>query len=85
MRSPVSRRALGAYNAITSRGFGHRELAHAEIVEDEQGHGDQELHVFFAGAVERGFGEIIEQGMGFAIEHAVMPTKPYLVLSREIT
>ena len=27
--------------------------------------------MFFAGAVERGFGEIIEQGVGFAIEHAI--------------
>jgi hypothetical protein len=27
--------------------------------------------VLFAGAVERGFGQIIEQGVGLAIEHAV--------------
>jgi hypothetical protein len=52
-------------------GGGERQLAHAEIVEDERGHGDQELHVLFTGAVERGFGEIIEQGVGLAIEHAV--------------
>ena len=32
---------------------------------------DQELHVLFAGAVERGFGQLIEQGVGLAVEHAV--------------
>ena len=31
----------------------------------------KELHVLFAGAVESGFGRFIEQGVGFAVEHAV--------------
>jgi len=52
-------------------GGGERQLAHSEVVEDEQGHGDQELHVLFAGAVESGFGQLIEQGVGFAVEHAI--------------
>jgi hypothetical protein len=30
----------------------------------------QELHVLFAGAVDCGFGQLIEQGMGLAVEHA---------------
>ena len=32
---------------------------------------DQELHVLFARAVERGFGEFLEQDVGLAVEHAI--------------
>ena len=33
MRSPVSRRALGECNAITSRRFGHSELTFVDTLE----------------------------------------------------
>ena len=52
-------------------GGGERQLAHAQIVDDEQGHCHQELHLFFACAVECCFCEFIEQGVGFTVEHAV--------------
>ena len=52
-------------------GGGEGQLAHAEIINDQQGHSHQRLHVLFARAVERGFGEFIEQGVGLAIEHAI--------------
>ena len=52
-------------------GGGEGQLAHPQIVEDEQGDGHQELHVFFAGAVESGFGQFVEQGVGLAVEHAI--------------
>ena len=39
---------------------GERQLAHSEVIEDEQGDGHQELHVLFATAVQRGFGQLIE-------------------------
>ena len=41
-------------------GGGERQLAHSQIVDDEQGHGHQEPHVLFASAVERGFGQCSE-------------------------
>jgi len=31
----------------------------------------QELHLFFARTVERGFGQIVEQSVGFAIEQTI--------------
>jgi hypothetical protein len=49
--------------------------------------------VLFAGAVERGFGEILEQGVRLAIEHAVSlldgglaggPLKPAFGLSGDV-
>jgi hypothetical protein len=42
-----------------------------QIVDDQQGHGHEELHLFFACAVECRFCEFIEQGVGFTVEHAV--------------
>jgi len=50
---------------------GERQLAHAKVVDDEQGHGHQKLHGFFAHAIERGVGQLVEQGVSFAVEHAV--------------
>ncbi len=48
-----------------------RQLAHAEVVDDEQGHegeiGEQRL----AGPVERGVGDLFDQRMGLAIDDAV--------------
>ena len=45
------------------------QLAHAQIVDDKQGHRHRELHLFFACAVECYFCEFIEQGVGFTVEH----------------
>src|SRR5271165_973581 len=55
----------------SSSARGEGQLAHSQIVDDEQGHGHQELHVLFVGAVERGLGQLIEQAVGLAVEHAV--------------
>src|SRR5208337_221080 len=44
---------------------------HAEVVDDEQGHGSQRLQTFFAGAVEGSVGDFFEQGVGFAVEDAI--------------
>lgn len=52
-------------------GGGERQLAHAQVVDDQQGHGHQKLHVLLARAVERHIGQVIEQCVGFAVEHAV--------------
>ena len=52
-------------------GGGGRELAHAEVVDDEQRHGGQQFHVLFARAVEGGFGDFLEQGVGLAVEDAI--------------
>jgi len=52
-------------------GGGERQLAHAQIIDDQQGHGHQKLHVFFACTVKRSVGQFIEQSVGFAVEHAV--------------
>src|SRR5271157_3192448 len=55
----------------SSSARGEGQLAHSQIVDDEQGHGHQELHVLFVGAVERGLGQLIEQAVRLAVEHAV--------------
>jgi len=52
-------------------GGGEWQLAHAQIVDYDHRHSHQELHVLFARAIERSVGQVIEQGVGFAIEHAV--------------
>ena len=52
-------------------GGGRRQLAHAQIIDDEQGYGGQSVHVFSTGAVDGGFGNIVEQGVGFTIEDAM--------------
>lgn len=38
------------------------QLAHAEIIEDEQEHGHQRFQAFFARAIQSGLSELIEQG-----------------------
>ena len=45
-------------------GGGQRQLAHAEIVDDEQRHGGQRRHQLFARAVEGRVGEGFEQRVG---------------------
>ncbi len=52
-------------------GGGVRELAHAEVVDDEQGDRRQLDEEGLAGAVERGVCQLLEQRVRFAIEHAV--------------
>ena len=52
-------------------GGGVRQLAHAEVVDDEQRHGGDRFHVFLARAVGNGVGEFIEQDVCFAIQHAI--------------
>jgi len=67
-------RASAVYRGATGRCFlggSERQLTHPEIVEDEQGYSDQELHVLFAGAVESGVGQLVEQSVSFPVEHAV--------------
>ena len=46
---------------------GERQLAHAEVVDDQQRHGGQRLHVLFARAIHDGLGQFVEQYVGFAI------------------
>ena len=52
-------------------GGGQRELAHAEVVDDEQRHGGQRHHQCFARAVEGRVGEGFEQRVGLAVQDAV--------------
>ena len=47
-----------------------RELAHAEIVDDEQGHRGEFVHVLFAPFVEDGVQERVDQHVRLPIEHA---------------
>ena len=48
-----------------------RQLAHAEVIDDEQGH-DRELgEEILARAIERGVGEFLQEDVGFTIEDAV--------------
>ena len=48
-----------------------RELAHAEVVDDQQRHGRQIRQQDFAGAVERRVGDLLDEGMGFAVDDAI--------------
>jgi hypothetical protein len=52
-------------------GGGVRQLAHAEVVDDEQWHSGDRFHVLFACAVGDGLGQFIEQDVGFAVQHFV--------------
>ena len=47
-----------------------RELAHAQIVDNEQWHGRQEFHMLFARPVDRGVGDIVEQNVSFPVDDA---------------
>ena len=50
---------------------GQRQFTHAEIIDDEQGHGSEGLQVFFPSTVDDGVGQLIEQHMRLAVPHAV--------------
>ena len=52
-------------------GRGGGELAHTEIIDDEQRHGGQQFHVLFARAVDGRFSDFIEQGVSLPVEYAV--------------
>lgn len=52
-------------------GGGVGELAHAEVVDDEQGHGGDVIHISFERAVGNRVGEFIEQDVRFAIVEVV--------------
>lgn len=48
-----------------------RELSHPEVVDDEQRDGRQVGEEGLAGAVQGGVGQVFEQGVGLAIQHAM--------------
>ena len=48
-----------------------RELPHAQVVDDEQRHGRQVGEQELARAIDRGVGDLLEQGMRFAVEDAI--------------
>ena len=52
-------------------GGGVGQLAHAEVVDDEQGDAGQLVEKGLAGVGERGLGELFEEGVRFAVEDAV--------------
>ena len=52
-------------------GGGQRQLAHAEVVDDQQRDGGEQFHVFLALAIERGVGQFFQQDVRLAIEHAI--------------
>ena len=47
------------------------QLAHAEVVDDEQGHAGQIGQIVLAGVGERGLCELFEEGMCFAVDDAI--------------
>jgi hypothetical protein len=48
-----------------------RELAHPEVVDDEQGHRSEVGEVLLAGAADGGVGDLLDEGVGLAVEDAV--------------
>ena len=48
-----------------------RQLAHAEVVDDEQRHGGEVREVALAGAIELGLSDFLEEDVGLAVERAV--------------
>ena len=52
-------------------GRGGRELPHAQVIDDEEGDGRELGHPLAARAGERGIGELLEQPVRFAVEHAM--------------
>ena len=56
---------------VLGRGVG--QLAHAEVVDDEQGHAGQLGQIVLAGLGERRLGELLEEGVRFAVDDAIAP------------
>ena len=52
-------------------GRGVRQLAHAEMIDDEQWHRRQLREVVFAGTGERRLGQFFEQRVGLAVDDAI--------------
>ena len=52
-------------------GGGRWKFAHSEIVDNEQRYGRETFHERLPCAVDRGFGEVIQERMGFPIDDAI--------------
>ena len=52
-------------------GGGQRQLAHSQVVDDQQRHGGQQFYKLLAFAIEGGIGQFFQQYVGFAIQHSV--------------
>ena len=52
-------------------GRGVRQLAHAEVIDDQQRHGREIGEIGFARAVERRVGDLLEERVGLAIDDAI--------------
>src|SRR2546428_1325282 len=52
-------------------GRGGREFPHAQVIDDEEGDGRELGHPLAAGAGERGVGELLEESVRFAVQHAM--------------
>jgi hypothetical protein len=52
-------------------GGGQRQLAHSQVVDDQQRDGGQQVHELLALAIERGIGQFFQQVVGLAIQHTV--------------
>src|ERR1700730_6912252 len=50
---------------------GHGQLPHTEVVDNQKRYGNEQFHGFFAGSIDDGFGQVIEQFVGFAIEDTI--------------
>jgi len=50
---------------------GHGQLPHPQVVDNQKRYGNEQFHGFFAGSIDGGFGQVIEQFVGFAIEDAI--------------
>ena len=70
--SMVEARLVAAHDDLEQiLGGGDRQLAHAEIVDDEQRHGGEVGDVVLARAVERGVGQLFEQHERLAVADLV--------------
>lgn len=53
-------------------GGGQRQLAHPQVIDDQQRNRGQQFHELLAFAIERGVGQLFQQCVGFAIKHSVV-------------
>jgi hypothetical protein len=47
------------------------QLAHAQIIDDEERNRSQQFHMFLAGPIDGRFRQVVEQFVGLAIQHAI--------------
>ena len=52
-------------------GGGRWQLAHADVVDDEQRHGRERGHGVFAQPFEGGLGQVLDEDVRFAVDHLV--------------